>query len=210
MSYAELNCQELVHVCATTGSTEAWEEFVKRFNRLITAVAFRTARRWTNPSPELVEDLVQEVYLKLCANRGRRLTAFHAEAPEAFYGFLKVVTTNLVQDHFKTAAAHKRGCARAAVALEECDPPAPPRGTGSSQSLEQKILLQQVDQWLVETGCDHSTRVIFWLYYRQGLTAAAIAAMPKIGLTVKGVESLLLRVTRQARMELSSGAWCAA
>jgi RNA polymerase sigma-70 factor (ECF subfamily) len=203
MSYAALNCQELVCLCATTGSTDAWQEFVDRFNGLITSVAYRTARRWTTPSPELIEDLVQDVYLRLCANRCQRLVAFQAEAPEAFFGFLKVVTTNLVQDHFKTAMAHKRGCARATIALDDCDPPARIRGTDSAHALEQKILLQQVDNWLIVTGCDPSARTIFWLYYRHGLTAAAIAAMPKIGLTVKGVESMLFRITRQARSELA-------
>jgi len=33
---------------------------------------------------------------------------------------------------------------------------------------------------------------IFWLYYRQGLTAKAIAQLPDIGLTVKGVEKYIV------------------
>jgi hypothetical protein len=37
-------------------------------------------------------------------------------------------------------------------------------------------------------------RTIFWLRHRQGLTASEIAAIPSIGLTTEGVESVLLRL----------------
>jgi RNA polymerase sigma-70 factor, ECF subfamily len=46
------------------------------------------------------------------------------------------------------------------------------------------------------------SRRIFWLYYRVGLTANAIAALPYIGLSTKGVESTILRLTRLLREEL--------
>jgi RNA polymerase sigma-70 factor (ECF subfamily) len=45
-------------------------------------------------------------------------------------------------------------------------------------------------------------RNLFWLYYLQGLTAEEIAELPGIGLTCKGVESALRRVTRCLRGEL--------
>ena len=42
-------------------------------------------------------------------------------------------------------------------------------------------------------------RLIFWMYYRQGFTAKAIAAIPSISLTVKGVEGVIQRLTGQLR-----------
>jgi len=45
-------------------------------------------------------------------------------------------------------------------------------------------------------------RALFWLYYRQGLTAGEIAALPSAGLTAKGVESALRRVTGWLRGEI--------
>jgi hypothetical protein len=45
-------------------------------------------------------------------------------------------------------------------------------------------------------------RKLFWLYYRVGLTADAIAGLPSIGLSTKGVESSLLRLTRLLRDEI--------
>jgi DNA-directed RNA polymerase specialized sigma24 family protein len=42
----------------------------------------------------------------------------------------------------------------------------------------------------------------FWLYYRSGLSAKEISTIPDMHLTVKGVESLLLRAIRLLRREL--------
>jgi hypothetical protein len=40
---------------------------------------------------------------------------------------------------------------------------------------------------------------IFWFFYEQGYTAKEIAMLPNIGLTVKGVEAVLLRLGRYLR-----------
>ncbi len=42
-------------------------------------------------------------------------------------------------------------------------------------------------------------RWIFWMYYRHGLTASAISGFDRFELTQKGVESTILRLTRQVR-----------
>jgi RNA polymerase sigma-70 factor (ECF subfamily) len=44
--------------------------------------------------------------------------------------------------------------------------------------------------------------MIFWLYYEQGMTAKAIAALPSINLTSKGVESAISRLTRLVREQV--------
>ena len=41
-----------------------------------------------------------------------------------------------------------------------------------------------------------------WLYYLQGLIAEEIVRLPVAGLTAKGVESVLRRVTRWLREEI--------
>ena len=48
-------------------------------------------------------------------------------------------------------------------------------------------------------------RRIFWLYYRAGLKPAVIARMPGIGLSVKGVESAVFRLTKLVRTVLVDG-----
>jgi hypothetical protein len=43
---------------------------------------------------------------------------------------------------------------------------------------------------------------IFWFFYEQGYTAKEISLLPAVGLTVKGVEAALLRLTRHVREKL--------
>jgi hypothetical protein len=46
-------------------------------------------------------------------------------------------------------------------------------------------------------------QTLFWLYYRHGMSASAIASLSTIGLSVKGVESAILRLTRQVRNHIA-------
>src|SRR5258708_38672925 len=107
MNHSLLSSPDLVRECFQTGSEEAWTVFLQRFNRLIAGVVFRTARRWGATSAE-VDDLMQEVYLKLCTERTGLLERFEVRHPDAFYGYLKVITANLVEDHFKARQSRKR------------------------------------------------------------------------------------------------------
>jgi RNA polymerase sigma-70 factor (ECF subfamily) len=211
MGYVSSSTVELIHACVQTGDAAAWEEFVRRFHKLIGTIVIRTARRWCEVSSHLVDDLVQETYLKLCAKNCKLLRSFHAGHPEAFYGFLKVVTANLVNDHFKALQTAKRGGASSSEPIDSVDV-ASPHTSGSYCVLnigEQRILMKEIDTFLKssEEGTNFARdRRIFWLYYRVGLTASAIAALPTIGLSTKGVESTLLRLTRHVRDGLTAKA----
>jgi RNA polymerase sigma-70 factor (ECF subfamily) len=204
MDYAALSAERLILACTQTRDGAAWEEFVRRFHRLIATVALRVARRWGDSSRQVVDDLVQETYLKLCADNFHILRSFKSQHPDAFYGYVKVVTANLVHDHFKAAHSGKRGsgmvdCAADAQITSEAG--------ASAKSSERGILLQQVDRLLsrlAEGRHLERDRRVFWLYYRVGLTAHAIASLPAIGLSTKGVESTILRLTRLLRQELAA------
>jgi RNA polymerase sigma-70 factor (ECF subfamily) len=206
MDYASLSAEELVLECGRADDAAAWQEFVRRFHRLIATVALRVARRWGEPSPQVVDDLVQETYLKLCADNFQILRSFKSHHPDAFYGYLKVVTANLVHDHFKAAHSSKRGSDTKQV---EIDAPntltVSAVGAASSCNSDREILMREIDAALSQIAAGpqlQRSRRIFWLYYRVGLTANAIAALPYIGLSTKGVESTILRLTRLLREEL--------
>jgi RNA polymerase sigma-70 factor (ECF subfamily) len=196
---------DLLSLCGNAGGAPAWEEFIRRFQPLISTVALRTARQWGDPSANLVDDLVQETYLKVCADNCRLLRNFTPQHPGAVFGFLKVVTANVVRDHFKGFRAAKRGAGEAAKDIEIDGISAASTSQPSlvnQASMERTILLQEIDQHLtrlVPVEDLPRSRLIFWLYYRSGLSASAIASLPNIGLTTKGVESALLRLTRLVR-----------
>jgi RNA polymerase sigma-70 factor (ECF subfamily) len=208
MDYASLSAERLAQLCAEGGPREPWEEFVRRFNPLIARVALRTARRWTDPSRQMLEDLVQETYLKLCEDNCRLLRHFEVRQPDAIYGYLKIVTANIVHDHFKGANAIKRGSGIAAESsrsgedLMEHIPEKDPAAAG----MDRTVLMQQIDQHLagiVPAEELPRSRLIFWLYFRSGLSASAIAACSGVSLSTKGVESAILRMTRGLRFALA-------
>jgi RNA polymerase sigma-70 factor, ECF subfamily len=201
-----LSAEELALTCFRSGDETAWAEFVRRFHPLIARVVLRVARQWGETSPQVVDDLIQDTYVMICSERGRLLQSFTSSHADAIYGFIKVFTANLVHDHFKASRAEKRGGATINNAVESNDVAPCMADSKCTEALfERNILIQQVDACLKTLSSgpySERDQRIFWLYYRVGLAASAIAELPSIGLTTKGVESTLLRLTRQIRQRL--------
>jgi RNA polymerase sigma-70 factor (ECF subfamily) len=205
-TYASISIENLVRRCASSRSPEAWQEFVRRFHRLIATVILRTAGRLGDASRQTVDDLVQETYLKLCADNFRVLRNFEQQHPGAFTGYVKVLTANVVRDHFKSIHTQKRGAGQLEQIDENLVPPAAEDSAGSPKVLERTVLIQEITRHLdlCLAGPDRDrNRRIFWLHYRAGLSARAIADLPGIRLTPKGVESILIRLTRDLRQRMA-------
>jgi RNA polymerase sigma-70 factor (ECF subfamily) len=205
LRYSSLSPDDLVKACAGSRDPAVWQAFIRLFQPVIAAAVLRTARRFGELSRHTLDDLVQETYLKLCEDDSRLLRSFVSRHPDAIFGFLKVVAGNVVHDYFKSALAEKRGAGQT-DALPDCASPSTPVSAGyGSAAMERQILLRQIDDALVAAGEDKGrNRLIFWLHYRDGLTASAIASLPGIDLTTKGVESILLRMTRMIRSHMTS------
>ena len=106
MDYATVPPSELIRACVA-GQAAAWQDFIRRFNRIVAITSYRAARRWSEASPAVVDHLTQETYLKLCADGAHALREFDAPHPEAIFAFLKVVTANVANDYFKRVHAGK-------------------------------------------------------------------------------------------------------
>jgi len=207
VDYAGLSAEELTLVCFHGGDESAWTEFVRRFQPLIAGVVFRVARKWGDTSRQVVDDLVQDTFVKLCGERQELLQTFKSVHKDAIFGYVKVFAANLAHDYFKGQRTHKRGgsVAGGSTANErDCEHVADARSAESA--IERDLLIGQIDSCLrgILVGPNSERdRKIFWLYYRVGLAASAIAALPSVGLSTKGVESTLARLTRQVRERLS-------
>jgi RNA polymerase sigma-70 factor, ECF subfamily len=204
-SYSSLSVGELVRRCAGSADIYAWEEFVRRFHRPIAMVVWRTANRLGDSSPHTVDDLIQDTYVKLCADSFRILRDVEERHPGGFIAFAKVVAANVVRDHFKYLHSLRRGASWLQESPEDFDPAAGEDSIGSPKSIERAVLIREIERHLEcslnTLDRDRDFR-IFWLYYRSGLSAAAIAALPGTNLTTKGVESLILRMTRELRARI--------
>jgi RNA polymerase sigma-70 factor, ECF subfamily len=200
-----MSLDKLLRACAEAGDEEVWGEFIERFHGLISGVALKTARRWGETSPDTVSDLIQDTYLKLCADRSRMLAEFTSRHPDAFYGYIKVVTANVVNDHYRARHSRKRDV-KLEGSLQDLAVEIADGRLGSPEQIERATLLVEVEAVLnsiTETTDSERDRTVFWLYWRQGMTAQSIAELPGISLTSKGVESLIHRLTRQLRERLA-------
>ena len=205
--YSSMTAEQLIRACAESHDGAAWQEFVSRFHRPVSLSIIRTARQWGALPQQVVDDLVQETYLKLCANRCRLLRDFATQHPEAVAGYIKTIAINVARDHFKAAHSKKRGSGGTSQMPENAEPFAENGSLGSKDAIERELLLKEIDHCL--EGClagpdQQRDRLIFWLYYQQGLSARAIAALPTIGLTAKGVESAIFRLTLMVRERMAS------
>ncbi len=204
--YANFSPTELIRACAGSNDEEAWAEFIRRFHVVIAAAVLRTAHHWVEPARPQLDDLVQDTYLKLCENDSHILRSFQSRHEGSIYGFLKVVAANVVHDHFKSALAAKRGVSQTDAILGPVQiDPKTARADSFDTAVSQRIQLEQIDKMLrqVTAGKDQERkRTIFWLRHRLGLTAGEIAAIPSIGLTTEGVESVLMRLATMIRGHL--------
>jgi len=204
----------LLACCLRSRDEDLWTEFIRRTQPVIAGAVLKCLRRWKRPVTSVIDDLVQETYVKLFAHDARVLRRFVCRHENALEGFLRVVAYNVVQDHCRGRYTRKRGRGQEAEPLEASGQIGS-RTTGRNSSrlvieeLERRVLLQQIESCLLgrlDEPASERDRVIFRLYYQEGLTAKAIACSPSIGLSVKGIESTLLRLTRMVRHRINGTA----
>ena len=195
--YSSLSLQDVIGLCAGPRDDEAWEEFVSRVGRPISLTILRTASLWGEPSPSLVEDLTQVTYLKLWEDGCRLLRDFALQHPEAILGYIKKIAANATHDHFKHGRSQSAGGDTPHVSTSDVDPEAGKEGHGSEEKIAFGVFLQEIDDHLKRslTGPDQERdRMIFWLYLRQGMSTKEIASLPTVGLSSKGVGSVIERM----------------
>jgi RNA polymerase sigma-70 factor (ECF subfamily) len=197
----------LARLCAYSAEAPEWEQFVRLVTPVVALAARRVSAVWGDPSTGTVSEIVQEVFLKLCEDDRRILREFEDRGNDSFLKLLRMITASVGTDHFRRMHAEKRGGRSLSVPLEphmSADEVSDDRATAA---VEWPSLIAQLDGLLMLHPKTVSVRDrnLFWLYYRQGLTADAISRIPAIGLSAKGVESALLRLTRLLRDTITNG-----
>ena len=200
--YASLSLKDVVCLCAGPCDNEAWEEFVSRVGKPIGLMIMRTASLWGRPSRSVVEDLIQVTYLKLWQGGRNLLRDFAIQRPEAILGYVKKTAANATHDYFKHGHSQSSGGAQEHLSMSDVDPEAGKEAHGSQDKIAFGIFLNQIDQHLkcCLAGPDQERdRMIFWLYFRQGMSTKEIASLPAIGLGAKGVGSVIVRLKHSIR-----------
>jgi RNA polymerase sigma-70 factor (ECF subfamily) len=165
----------------------------------------RTASLWGEPSRSLVEDLIQVTYLKLWEGGSRLLRDFAIQRPEAILGYLKKTAANATHDYFKHSHSQSSGGNNPHVSTSDVEPEAGKEADGSEKKIAFEVFLNEIDEHLKRclTGPDQERdRMIFWLYFRQGMSTKEIALLPTIGLGAKGVGSVIERLKQGIREQI--------
>ena len=184
------------------GRSEDWAAFVRISSRPIRTSILRTLG-YAAGAKEL-DDLSQETYLRLCHDDCRVLRTL-ADQPESHVcAFVATVAANVALDYVRKNSAQKRGPGEKLSEMKE-DPIQPSTSYGGARWIQLRVLLRELSCAMESsaTGINgQRDRSVFKLYFEDGLTAAAIAAIPEIGLSIKGVESTILRLVRSLQQTL--------
>jgi len=174
---------------------------------MVALSARRVSALWGDSSNSTVSEIVQEVFLKLCEDERRILREFEDRGNDSFLKLLRMITASVGTDYFRRSRAEKRGGRVSTVPLQAAIPVEEVIDTKAANAIQWPTLIAQLDGLLrrYPEAVSARDRNLFWLYYRQGLTAEAISRIPAIGLTAKGVESALGRLTRLLREAIVNG-----
>ena len=203
--YSSLSLTEIVCLCAGPRDDEAWEEFVSRVRKPIRMMITRAAAPWGKPSHGLVEDLAQVTYLKLWEGGRSLLRDFALQYPEGIVGYLKRIAANATHDHFKHRHSQSSGGDEPHVSTSDVEPVAGTEVHGSEERIAFQLFLSEIDEHLQRSlaGPDRERdRTIFWLYFRQGMSTREIGSLPGIGLSTKGVGSVIERMKQSVRDQI--------
>jgi len=175
------------------------------FHRAIALSIIRALGQPEASDRDRVDELIQDVYLRLCADNYRILRESRADRPAALFALVQACAATTVIDQRRAISAKRRGGDNEIISIEETAG-ANAMDCIGEETIERESLIQEVEQALKEL-CRRAgkpigecrDRHIFWLHFGQGCTAKEIASIPGLKLTAKGVESALHRIVGELR-----------
>lgn len=191
MDLSNLPVAQLIQRCVDA-DPDAWDEFMRRYNKLITNVVFRTVRSYTGPTTTLVEDLVHDTYLRLFSRDYAALRDFNSEHENAIFGYLKRITSSVVIDHFRKASNRPISL----VPIDSVQIPDQRWNANRNNRIDIEKMRQCLKELLREDPDGECDLAIFD-YDMSGCTAREIAQM--LNMTVRKVDNRLARIRRKLR-----------
>ena len=180
---------------ARKNDPEAWRRIVRLYGPLVHA--------WCR-SAQLQESDLADVFQEVFAVAARRLAAFRRDREgDTFRGWLRVITSNKIRDHFRARAAHPPGVGgsdalRRVADLPAADSPAAPDDDTGSANEEVRGLYQRALAFLQETFEPQTWRA-FYRTAVDGLPAPEVA--DELGMTPAAVRKAKSRVLSRLRAE---------
>ncbi len=191
---------DLFHRCLTRRASDDWQEFMERYGRRIRDAIRRALSRLDARFVEQdLDELVQELYCRLLAARGRR---FSGRTEPELWGYLTRVAGSLVLDHRRAAYAGKRRQEMITNGWDEDDFQGPqPAPRAPQPSPEELALLNDALRFFFDRcrraarGTRDSTKMrVVRLAFFEGCSSREISRHLAGDLTPGQVDSLLYRM----------------
>jgi len=220
-----LTVPELLERCRQRPPDEAaWTEFVRRYDQSIRMNVSKTYRLRASQESErrpqfpddLVEDLVQAVYMRLVQEGNRALKHFEGSRENSIYNYLGIIAMNVVRDHFREAKAIKRP--KVTFSLDELLEVAGEGGALKNaistidgrvhSGSRNEIGIEEIEAALKKSvSHKHSDRdiLIFKLRYYEGLTLEEIRKALGLEISAIGIGSILNRIIIKIKDRLTRG-----
>ena len=201
---------------------EAWQEFVRRYHSTIRINVIKTfhrkAKEESDRKPQfpedLVEDLVQAVYVRLVEDRKRALERFEGEHENSIFQYLGLIAINVVRDYFRETRAQKRPKISAsldelleiggdgALLDESMSALWKPTGSDSGSTLTEKEIDMALRRAVKGKNRDRDL-LIFKLKFYEGLTLDEITRSMALDISPVSVGSIINRIIKKLRVSLS-------
>lgn len=210
---------ELLKRCSMRPPDEAaWQEFVRRYDHTIRMSVVKTfhrkAREEMDRKPQfpedLIEDLVQAVYMRLVEDHNRALERFEGEYANSIFQYLSMISINVVRDYFREMRAQKRP--KVSYSLDEL---LETSGDGALHEEARSRLdgqplgcareaytIDEIEQALDKAIIGKNRNrdmLIFKLRYVEGLTLEEITKVMALEISAISVGSILNRIIKKLR-----------
>jgi len=208
MDYTSLSNTELVRLCGREPKNRsAWIEFHTRFDQRIRLFAYRECRKQIGAGPppfsQVVQDIVQDVYLTLIRNQGKALKAFKGLNENSIYLYLGVIVKNIVSNYLYSITPPRLPALEKSLDATVYDHQQKTlllRDSLCSDYIdtEEQVLFQDflrrieeiLDQEYLEEDRERN-RLIFKLFFLEGFDSNAIAEQFGFALSAKRVANLI-------------------
>jgi len=215
----KIDSVSLAALCADRQEdSELWIEFLRRFTPKIKSFIRSTLRQsmgesahFGNPAASLdtshESDLLQDTILRLVQNRCAAIKRFSGTTESELLAYLAVIARSAARDFNRRRSAKRRFHWLAHVPFEygqAGETPENVRELSARDTVEREILAREVEQLSLQAIQDDSgkpdrDKMIFQLYYFDGLSTGQIAACKGVGLSKTGVEKILNRLKNRVR-----------
>jgi RNA polymerase sigma factor (sigma-70 family) len=220
MDLKSLSNTKLVKLCAKEPSNQqAWTEFHARFHEHIRLTSARECCRKNLNAASLLDDLVQNVYLRLVQKNCKALWDYEGRSDNAIYKYLAVIAHSAVGEYWTRIRAQKRYAKEVSLEVpvsgfpDEGEPfrlsdtirnPDPDPDDALIRESERQEIEQRLDEILPEKSKDRD-KFIFKLHFYKDFSPAQIAEQCGIPLSEKRIGNIITDIKKRLAARLRGG-----